>query len=104
MMNNMGSESSLLGGVLKGPPVRRAIKSTADYDIAQQTTQLFPQFRCTNNSVQILQKMLLTSNLLCLYKLLFSFKNHLVNVHCVSLGVIRGGQVIVPALRESMIQ
>lgn len=36
MMNNMGSESSLLGAVLKGPPVRRAIKSTADYDTAQR--------------------------------------------------------------------
>ena len=28
----MGSESSLLGGVLKDPPMRRAVTSTVHYD------------------------------------------------------------------------
>ena len=40
MMNNMGSESSLLGGVLKDPPMRKTVKPTVDYDTVRQATQL----------------------------------------------------------------
>lgn len=39
-MNDMGSESSLLGGVHKDPPMRRAVKPTVHYDTVRQATHL----------------------------------------------------------------